>query len=313
MAPIRGYALSPEFADRVVDVVEEVENTPRSPNAPRIRKFHETPNHQFCYLNSPLPNGCGSGSGAGAGSCPPAYMPAQASNVYYDATVTSFDTANETWSDLGRCWLMEANKQGLDLGPRYLARQSGNLCIDGEVRPLFITDRGALDGGCVGQGSGSGECAGTVTRSRQVVFEATVCDENGDPCTKRYTITFPQAVEVCEEDLGCADNGGGSGSGAGSVPCTLDFTAADTTPPVDVPVTFTPSLTGDCCAVESYHWERSIIADTWEDFASATSANPSESFSSGTWSIRLTVVTSCGTLTLTKTDYIVCGGDGEGA
>jgi PKD repeat protein len=78
-----------------------------------------------------------------------------------------------------------------------------------------------------------------------------------------------------------------------------DFSATPLTGTTSVSVTFTDESTG---TPTSWLWERND-GSGWATFS--TSQNPTASFTTGTWSVRLTATNANGSNTLSQTDYIV--------
>jgi len=96
---------------------------------------------------------------------------------------------------------------------------------------------------------------------------------------------------------------GTSGDGAAALVADFDGDPLTGTDPLEV--TFTDaSTTGS--AITSWSWEKKLDAGAWVPFADTPSAqNPVESFTEGTWSVRLTVTTTTESTTKTEADYIV--------
>jgi PKD repeat protein len=78
-----------------------------------------------------------------------------------------------------------------------------------------------------------------------------------------------------------------------------DFTASPLTGTTPLSVTFTDASTNN---PTSWLWERND-GSGWATFS--TSQNPSASFTTGTWSVRLTATNANGSNTASQTDYIV--------
>jgi hypothetical protein len=183
-----GYLLGDDLLAAIRETVDRVATIPTE--APR-RPFqpHRGVNIQFVVVTGEG-DGCGSGSGTSGSGCPPragyestgggsgsGYNLAGTPVDYYPAAVVLWDAAAEAWQTLGECYLMEANGRGVRIGRRYMARQSGDVCLGDGWRPLFITSEGSGPAGCTGaSGSGSG-CQGNADGSHGPVFD--VCCSGG--------------------------------------------------------------------------------------------------------------------------------------
>ncbi len=106
----------------------------------------------------------------------------------------------------------------------------------------------------------------------------------------------PQASNATDDVLPAAPVANFSGTPrTGASPLSVVFTDSSTNTPT------------------SWHWEKNS-GSGWVDFAgSPTSQNPTESFASGSWSVRLTATNDGGSNTRTKNNYITSGGSGAGA
>jgi len=88
----------------------------------------------------------------------------------------------------------------------------------------------------------------------------------------------------------------------GPIPPTADFTANNTLPCINTPVSFTSQTSGN---ITQYTWSFTPSTVTYLDNTTSASPNPKVSFNSfGAYTVELTVVSDGGTTTATKNDYV---------
>lgn len=145
--PQDAFALSGDFARKVVEVVRRVLAEPK--NAPWTRPVGsraQVPNWQIVRCTGTPTAGS---SQSGSGSCSGEASEGSGSGTgasgsdrnYYPGAVTVYSTRTHEWEDVGTCWLMDMNHdKAFKIGRRYPAVQSGNLCLGGESRPLFVAE-----------------------------------------------------------------------------------------------------------------------------------------------------------------------------
>ncbi len=58
---------------------------------------------------------------------------------YYSGLVVIFNASSAAFTELGECWLIDANDTTLDTTGIYPCLQSGNVEVSSEERALFVT------------------------------------------------------------------------------------------------------------------------------------------------------------------------------
>lgn len=102
----------------------------------------------------------------------------------------------------------------------------------------------------------------------------------------------------------------GGGFSAGVDPPVADFTGTPTSGTAPLTTAFTYTGTGG--TPDDFHWEKND-GGGWVAFdGTPTAENPTEDFTAGTWSIRVTASNGGGSDTHTETDYITATAPSSG-
>jgi hypothetical protein len=67
--------------------------------------------------------------------------------VFYPAIVVAWDSSAEADAEYGPVWVLDRNQVGFEDGEVLTCRQSGDVTLNAEQRPLFVATQGAGVGG----------------------------------------------------------------------------------------------------------------------------------------------------------------------
>lgn len=121
---------------------------------------------------------------------------------YYPAVVELWGAKEEEATDIGEAWLIDRNGDELTAGRVYMARQTGERDVNGDIRAVFVTVATATPfaglpdvdeyNGYGDQYYGDG-CEITT----EIVLQTSTVTDAGDCIVTTTTIDLPFPVRVC--------------------------------------------------------------------------------------------------------------------